>query len=774
MTVTLTLTANDGAMATVALPAPTVGPPTLAQLLADKVSVWKYDFQRQGLSLRTGGYPQGPSAGYATGKGVWAAAGAAYMTDPHGYAGFGHDIFVNPNSPWYQATDPTFPPFGTIDPTIDGVKLMGFSGYPAIRNGLLWGQPGNPPFLASYLTAGYAANIKVPYARRVRFTITGGDYDFPGVWGYGKQEVGGGTNQNEIDDFERFCKDNPPGVSAQTTHIDGVSVGSRKDMGYSLFAPHVIETVVVHQADYIYFFTDGVLCLRVPATSPNNLTDTYHPILDMSVGASWEAYPTGSIGNPTLTVQSVEILAPTSNTTGVFPPTPPTPIITWGTAFAGGVLRMPPAGTVVATLSGAATYRLIPYLSTFTGLAVSGSSIVTVGTLAVGSYDFYIEGTDASGMPCLAAKQTATVTALPATQFVQSISTSHTNHCVNMDIVGNTLYLCAAWSGLGIYDITDRSNPVEVATITDTQSPTRLNALSGVKVAGNYAFVACEQSNGGSLTVVNLTTRTVVGFLNSWVPADPPGSGNVDQQAGACSIVLNAAATIAYISTITRHSLCVVDISTPTAPRMLSEARAFGTSFSMAGCRDVAINEAAGIAYVASEYTNNIAVVDISVPTSAHIIATVANAGNPVQRGLTLNAAKNRLYVVGSGHGNGGMDIWDVSNPRAPVFISAYYGSSSANFYGARGVVICGNYAYLCSEYGNCFLIVDITNETAPVFIAKEAGPTGSTLAEALWMRVQDGYAYLAQFGASNASVPPGNSLSVIKINPPYPTPAGR
>jgi hypothetical protein len=635
MTVTLTLTANDGASATVALPAPTVGPPTLAQLLADKVSVWKYDFQQQGLSLRTGGYYQGNSAGYVTGKGVWAASGASYMNNPTGYADFGYGVFLNPaNYSWYQSLDPTFPPYAMIDITPAGVVLRGTDAYPAVRAAMPKTVSGQAPFLSSYLTAGYAAHIGIPYARRVRFTISSGNYDFPGVWGYGSHEVGGSGTGYEIDDFERFCTDNPPGWTAQSTHIAGVDDGGRRDTGASLLGGVVIETVIVHHSDFIYLFTNGVLTKKVTVPAGASPTDTHHAILNMAVGAGWESYPAGSIGNPALTVQSVEILAPPSNTTGVFPPAPPTPVITWATGFAGGVLHTPPAGTIVATLSGAATYRLIPYLSSFTGLAVSGSNIVTVGTLAVGSYDFYIEGTDASGMPCLAAKQTATVTAAatvtaPPTQFIQSIATSHTNHCVNMDIVGNTLYLCAAWSGLGIYDITDRSNPVEIATITDTQSPTRLNALSGVKVAGNYAFVACEQSNGGSLTVVNLTTRTVVGFLNSWVPADPPGSGNVDQQAGACSIVLNAAATIAYISTITRHSLCVVDISTPTAPRMLSEARAFGTSFSMAGCRDVAINEAAGIAYVASEYTKNIAVVDISVATSAHIIATVANAGQP-------------------------------------------------------------------------------------------------------------------------------------------------
>jgi hypothetical protein len=257
------------------------------------------------------------------------------------------------------------------------------------------------------------------------------------------------------------------------------------------------------------------------------------------------------------------------------------------------------------------------------------------------------------------------------------------------------------------------------------------------------------------------------------VPADPPATGNVAQLAGACSVVLNKAGTIAYVSTITRHSLALIDISVPTTPTLISEVRNSG-KFSMAGCRDVVINEAAGVAYVASEYSNNIVVIDISVPASAHIITTVANPGNKTQRGLTLKADMHRLYVVGCGNGHGGMDIWDVSKPLAPVFVKGLYGSTTNNFYAARGIVNCGNYAYLCSEYGNMFLIADITNEQAPVRVAAEKGPTSNPLAEALWMRVQDGYAYIAQFGATKASGLPGNGLSVIKINPPYPTAVGK
>jgi hypothetical protein len=384
-----------------------------------------------------------------------------------------------------------------------------------------------------------------------------------------------------------------------------------------------------------------------------------------------------------------------------------------------------------------------------------------IGTGAVGA------GLVAIGMPCLAARMTAVFAAVGATQDMVYINTLHTSHSIDLEIVGNTLYLCAGWSGLGIYDVTNRNNPVEITTVIDG---TKLNVPSGVKVVGNYAFVAVEQS--GSLTVVDLTAKTVAAFLQPWVFADPPATGAVAQLAGACGIAVNAAGTIAYVSTITRQNLALIDTSVPTAPKMISEVRGFGTSFGMAGCRAVVINEAAGIAYVASEYSNNIVVCDISVPASAHIVTTVTNASNPTQRGLTLNVAMNRLYVVGCGRGFGGMDIWDVSNPAAPVFVNAFYGSSTANFYGARGIQVCGNYAYICSEFGGAFLIVDITNEHAPVCVAAE---TSSLLTEALWMKVQDGYAYIAQFNATGVvNGPPGNALSVIKINAPYPTPVGK
>lgn len=114
---------------------------------------------------------------------------------------------------------------------------------------------------------------------------------------------------------------------------------------------------------------------------------------------------------PTWYVRSVEMLAPPTNTAGLFPPAGPTPVITWGGSYAGGTATTAVAsGTTIGTLSGATTYTLYSKLSTFTGLTLVGTDLRTSGTLVAGAHDFYIEGVDASGNPAYAPVFTLTVT----------------------------------------------------------------------------------------------------------------------------------------------------------------------------------------------------------------------------------------------------------------------------------------------------------------------------------------------------------------------------
>ncbi len=118
----------------------------------------------------------------------------------------------------------------------------------------------------------------------------------------------------------------------------------------------------------------------------------------------------GVVKESFMTVRRVEVFAPLSNTSAIVPPNPPVPITTWGGGFTGGSIPNTTAsGTNIATLSGASTYTVMPYRSTFTSLTVVGSNLRTSGVLTPGTYDFYIRGVDASGVPGIAPKKTLTI-----------------------------------------------------------------------------------------------------------------------------------------------------------------------------------------------------------------------------------------------------------------------------------------------------------------------------------------------------------------------------
>lgn len=382
-----------------------------ASLIEGWETKWQDNFAS--LSLRTGGYYSGNTTGYndPSAKGTWAPNGLHYMTSQNAYGDFGYGAFINPNYNW-QAIDPTFPPLGMIDITASGLVLKGSDQYPLVRASLNQ-VAGQAPFLSSLVSTTQSMKIGVPYARRVRFTLnSAGAYDFPAVWGLGDRYNGDLSKPHyEVDDFERFGSNYNNNTSSQHTHIHNgtsmIDAGGNYDTGTVLAGGAEIETLVVHQSDYIWMFTNGALTYKNPVPAGADATDLHHVILNMAVGLSWESYPAGSIGSPSITIRSVEILAPSSNTTGIFPAAPPVPVLTWGGSFTGGAIpASTPNGTVVATLSGAAGGYSV--LGT-TKLAVSGTSLVTVGALSAGTINFYIRGTDASGNPGIAPKLTATI-----------------------------------------------------------------------------------------------------------------------------------------------------------------------------------------------------------------------------------------------------------------------------------------------------------------------------------------------------------------------------
>jgi hypothetical protein len=344
----------------------------------------------------------------------------------------------------------------------------------------------------------------------------------------------------------------------------------------------------------------------------------------------------------------------------------------------------------------------------------------------------------------------------------------------NICLGGNYLYAANQNKKLLIYDIgANPGNPPLVGSLSDV---TNLNGSGAVRVnaAGTYAFVSCEA--GASMTVIDISNKTAPTFV-----ARVQGPLPSTSLAGASNIRLNAAGTVAYVTTITRNSLAVIDISTPTAPVWLTEVRGPVAGTSMRGCRDVILSLDEKTAYVSMDTSNGIAVVDVTTPASATYVTTVSDAQSASCRGIVLNAAGTRLFQLGAGNASatpawaGGITTWDISgaNKNNPQKLAVWLGQDPFGgmryIAGGRGIVLSTDekYMFVTSESGDNLSLFDMSTDTAITYLTGTKGPVpGDSLDAAFPLYVKNGYAYIALY--SGAASPSGRGFAVVQIDPKY------
>lgn len=497
---------------------PTVESTRTKDVLSGYESVWLYDF-RNGLSLRTGEV-FGRITGYnhPNAKGIWAPSGHYYMTDPKGFGDFGHGFFLNPNYDW-QSIDPTFPPLGMIDIVAEGVQLKGSDQYPLVR-AQCGTSSGFPQYLSSLICTAQSAKIGIPFARRIRwYDNSSHASDFPAAWGLNERYNGVlyFTRHLEVDDFERFGVEYTARNSSQHTHMPSGARGGQFDTGATKRDAGTVlhETLVVYRSDFIFMFTDGMLCQKIPVSGNDaDPLDKHHAILNMAVGVSWQRYPglfTGSIsgntltvgskdsstviaigqtltagantrtitagsgntwtldgdpltvasssmtvspciGSPLFTVESVEVFAPPSNTTGVFTQQPQAPGVAYAAdVFYDDLINIPadtPVGTTLATYSGVggAIYAIIPYDNAFDGVVFDGAVLKTSRSF-VGdegeTYPFYVEVTAVHPMilPKIGLRVLSGNSAALSAPTLTSTEPTSATFEITTDVDSGTLYL---------------------------------------------------------------------------------------------------------------------------------------------------------------------------------------------------------------------------------------------------------------------------------------------------------------------------------------------
>lgn len=203
---------------------------------------------------------------------------------------------------------------------------------------------------------------------------------------------------------------------------------------------------------------------------------------------------------------------------------------------------------------------------------------------------------------------------------------------------------------------------------------------NGVAVSGDFAFVA---SGSTGLQVVSLSadrrTPAVVASLNI----------------GATSNDITLAGNMAYLATT--GGLKVVDVSTPTAPRLLGTFAGVGNA--------LGVKVRGTTAFVTGG--SSLFVVSVANP-GAMIQAGSLNVGGTAWN-VELDPTRNLAAVAA---GAAGLKLVDVSNLSALVL------RGTASTGDARGVAVRGNTA-IVADYNNSMTSVDIANLAAPTILSR-------------------------------------------------------
>lgn len=346
------------------------------------------------------------------------------------------------------------------------------------------------------------------------------------------------------------------------------------------------------------------------------------------------------------------------------------------------------------------------------------------------------------------------------------VDTKRFTNSVNIELVGNLAYIPSS-GRLNIIDVSKPSLPVVIASLTHAN----FGGIGGVRVFGSYAFCGCETR--ASMAVVDISNPYQPFYVTE---IRGPVAGT--SLAGASNIRLNAAGTIAFVTTITpRHSLAMINISDPINPVWIADIQGPTPGTSLNNIRDVLLSADEKTAYCTGDSSVfSVAMVDVTTPSAPAYIKNIGSGYLAGSRGRCFSPDGKLLWVAGgsltqsgSGAWAGGIQCWDVSaNQNDPQFVSFFPGTSGSGskisyLSGARTLIAKDNYLYQVSESGRALVVFNVTDPRRVFIEAGSLGPQpGTTLNGAMNMAMKNGYAFIPLFQ--------GNGFAVMSLGG-YPTP---
>ncbi|CAL7964404.1 hypothetical protein GAMM_90012 [Gammaproteobacteria bacterium] len=181
----------------------------------------------------------------------------------------------------------------------------------------------------------------------------------------------------------------------------------------------------------------------------------------------------------------------------------------------------------------------------------------------------------------------------PSNPYIEGRLTDTIGSTYRIDVVGNYAYTAdvatiksGKVAGLTVYDISNKSSPVVIGHINTDNA-------TGVKVVGNYAYVADEM---GGFKIIDIT--------------NPQNPVLVSSTATNCAVKVDVVGNYAYIADDT-GGLKIFDIANPKSPILMG-------SIVIGNAR--AVKVAGNYAYVA-DYTTGLKVIDVSDPENPLLVS---------------------------------------------------------------------------------------------------------------------------------------------------------
>ena len=279
----------------------------------------------------------------------------------------------------------------------------------------------------------------------------------------------------------------------------------------------------------------------------------------------------------------------------------------------------------------------------------------------------------------------------------------------SLGLVGNTIYVGGAASGLALVDATTPTAMAPAQTLLAGET------IYDIETAGTTLYVAHDSG----LTAYNITD-----------PANPIAVTTVSSAANWLRISLLGNQALA---TNGNNSVYVLDLTIPDQPVVQGSYVLGGTPGGAAGVGNTAYASWSDCS--SGDCIARFSVLDISNPNQPSLV-TERTVGSGIPLGMA--AGGGYLYVtrIGSGsvHVGAALDVFDIATPALPAFAADY---DVPGTYGAFDIILDSPIAYLAhGEAG--FHILDVSDPTNPDANSLWAGP-----GRARNVVIHDGMAYI-------------------------------